>query len=118
MSRGEGGGRRRRVGVLGGEGGGRRSRITVLLSCPSSLSSPAAVPPVLVRSSHAERARGWQEWWYCRGRWVQSKLFPGTAQGSFSPLSGGWMEARTLDCPGRPAAMLAFSAASKVAREG
>ena len=53
-----------------------------------------------------------------QGRWVQSKLFPATAQGSFLPLSGGWMEARTLDCPGRPAAMLAFSAASNVAREG
>lgn len=34
------------------------------------------------------------------------------------PLSGGWMEARVLGCPGRPMAMLALSDARRVAREG
>jgi len=32
------------------------------------------------------------------------------------PLSGGWMEARVLGCPGRPMAMLALSDARRVAR--
>ena len=101
----------------GGEGGGRWSRITVLFSCPSSLLSPAPVSPVLVGSSHTERARRRQEWWYCR-KDGSNQMCSQPQQGSSSLLSGGWMEARTLGCPGRPAAMLAFSAASKVAREG
>lgn len=101
--------------MSGGEGGGRR--ITVLFSWSSSLSSPASVSPVLVGSSHTERAWRGQEWCHCREEGSpQICLQP--QQDCFSPLSGGWMEASTLGCPGRPAVILAFSAASKVAREG
>ena len=103
--------------MSGGEGGGRRSRIAVMFSWPSSLSSPASMSPVLVGSSHTERAWRGQEWCHCREEGSpQICLRP--QQDRFSPLSGGWMEASTLGCPGRPAVILAFSAASKVAREG